>query len=270
MKLCILALTISLLGGWVCLAETIEHVYSGEIGHVSQDGNGILGEIASGDPVSGFFTFDPEQDRGGAAYFATISITIGDRVLQLHSGSNFVRIANDVEHDEFGTIDRFRFGFDSARRTESLAPIYLYALSFEFIDTDATVYNRSTQLPVELNLSNYEFVRWSLAGTDLATRDQDFGASGVITSLSSRVLPPPPEGAFVIPRIAVTPGAIELLIPPLGGRQISIEYSEDMAGGGWVEIGSVSIGATFYTFRDTDPGRQMRLRGFYRAVLPPG
>jgi len=195
MKEITLAILLQAVSALFCDAALTVHSYSGLISDVSMNENGILGAIQSGDAISGYFTFDPDANVGGDAYNVAIAISIGSRDIVIASTLNFIRAQNDISVSGLGIVDRFRHGFDSNGPTTILDPLYVYYLSVEFIDTSATVFDGTQELPVDLNLTDYDVARWSLGGADLATRTNDFRVTGTISSVS-------------IPE----PGAISLLI----------------------------------------------------------
>lgn len=184
MRALTLAFLLQAVSALSCSAALTVHSYSGLISDVSLNENGILGAIQLGDAVSGYFTFDPDANAGGDAYDVTIAISIGSRDIVIESTLNFIRAQNDISVSGLGIVDRFRHGFDSNGPTTILDPLYVYYLSVEFIDTSATVFDGTQELPVDLNLTDYDVARWSLGGADLATRTDDFRVTGTISSVS--------------------------------------------------------------------------------------
>lgn len=162
----------------------VTYTFTGVIGAVEMNDNGILGDINPGDLVSGSFSFDPMVANGGSAADRTLTFMIGSRDISMATTLNFVRTQNDVSVFGLGIVDRFRYGFDSNGPTTSLDPLYLYQLNVEFIDTSASVYDGSQTLDVDLNLTDYDVVRFFMSGADIATRTDDFRVSGTLTSVS--------------------------------------------------------------------------------------
>ena len=174
-----------------CQGALVTYGFSGVVGAVGMNRDNILGVLGPGDGVSGSFSFDPSAAGGGGASDRTVVLSIGSREISISSTLNFVRTQNDIQVSGLGTVDRFRFAFDSNGPTTSLDPLYVYQLDIEFIDTSASVYDGSQTLDVPLNLSDYDVVRFFLRGSDLATRTADFRVGGVINGLS---VPEPSAG----------------------------------------------------------------------------
>jgi hypothetical protein len=108
--------------------------------------------------------------------------------LKIDSNQNYIRAENNILGSSvssgFGSIDRFSHGFDSSGPTLLLSPLYVYALRVEFIDTSASVFDGNEILPVNLNLEDFDVARWSLQGSDLATRSKDYRINGTITTVT--------------------------------------------------------------------------------------
>jgi hypothetical protein len=162
----------------------VTYSFTGVIGAVEMNDNGILGAINTGDTVSGSFSFDPLVANGGSAADRVLKFMIGSRDISMSTTLNFVRTQNNVSLFGLGVVDRFRYGFDSNGPTTSLDPLYLYQLDIEFIDTSASVYDGSQTLDVDLNLTDYDEVRFFMRGADIDTRTDDFRVSGTLTSVS--------------------------------------------------------------------------------------
>lgn len=177
----------------ICHGALATYDFSGMIDTVERNDADILGQISSGDPVSGFFQFDPLAPGGGSASDRTVTLSIGSREISISSTLNFIRTQNDVSMAGLGIVDRFRFGFDSNGPTTSLDPLYVYQLNIEFIDTTASVYDGSQTLDVPLNLDDYDVVRFYLRGSDIDTRTTDFRVRGTINGLSV----PEPSAVFL-------------------------------------------------------------------------
>jgi len=64
-----------------------------------------------------------------------------------------------------------------------------------------------------------------------------------------------------------TPGSINMSIAVAPGQIIGIQYSNTLATGSWLDIGSVTVAGNTGTFSDTDAARLAAGRGFYRAFL---
>jgi hypothetical protein len=162
--------------------------YEGVVDEVDYYTGGLLGSVSVGDSVSGFFTFDPDKWRYGDAYSALIAISIGSSVIEIDSNQNYIRAENNILGSSvssgFGSIDRFSHGFDSSGPTLLLSLLYVYALRVEFIDTSASVFDGNEILPVNLNLEDFDVARWSLQGSDLATRSKDYRINGTITTVT--------------------------------------------------------------------------------------
>ena len=176
-------------------AAVVSYSFTGVVGAVDMNDNAILGVLTSGDTVSGSFSYDPLLPGGGTAADRMIAISIGSRDISISSTLNFVRTQNNVSVSGLGIVDRFRFGFDSSGPTTFLDPLYLYQLDIEFIDTSALIYDGSQTLDVDLNLEDYDVVRFFIRGADLATRTDDFSVSGTLTSVS---VPEPSIAAFLL------------------------------------------------------------------------
>ena len=174
------ALVLSPLGS----GAVVTYSFIGVIGAVEMNDNGILGVINPGDIVSGSFSYDPLLANGGSAADRTLAFKIGSRDISMSTTLNFVRAQNDVSVSGLGVVDRFSYGFDSNGPTTSLAPFYLYQLDIEFIDTSASIYDGSQTLDVDLNLTDYNVVRFFMRGADIATRTDDFRVRGTLTSVS--------------------------------------------------------------------------------------
>jgi hypothetical protein len=168
----------------VSTGAVVTYSFTGVIDSIGSNNNGILGSISPGNTVSGSLSFDPLMAGGGSATDRVLSFAIGSRDISISSTLNFVRAQNDVSVFGLGIVDRFRYGFDSNGPTTSLEPLYLYQLDVEFIDTSASLYDGSQTLDVDLNLTDYDVVRFFMRGSDLATRTNDFQVRGTITSVS--------------------------------------------------------------------------------------
>ena len=100
----------------------VTYSFTGVIGAVEMNENGILGAINPGDSVSGSFSFDPLIANGGSAADRTLTFMIGSRDISMSTTLNFLRTQNDVSVFGLGVVDRFRYGFDSNGPTTSLIP----------------------------------------------------------------------------------------------------------------------------------------------------
>ena len=76
---------------------------------------------------------------------------------------------------------------------------------------------------------------------------------------------------FRIESVGKTVSAALIRIPGKPGRTYQIFWSESLAGGTWVNVGTVSAGgsASLLEFTDSDPVRNAKLRGFYQARIGP-
>lgn len=169
--------------------------FKGTIDQIASNDGMILGDLQVGQEITGFFTFNdaPSEKLGTDRYRATIAITLPTQSLVVPSDYNYIRARNNQPIGGGVLTDEFSHGFDSIGPTTWLDPFYVHALSVRFRDTDASEFDSSPQLPVDLSDFDWESAEWSLSGTDLATQRTRFSVSGSITA----ILVPEPSSAWV-------------------------------------------------------------------------
>ena len=72
-----------------------------------------------------------------------------------------------------------------------------------------------------------------------------------------------------ISTITRTAAGTELTMPVAIGRNVGVEYSTDLSGGSWIELGNFFEEDGVAKFLDPDPVRRDAAAGFYRAFLRP-
>jgi hypothetical protein len=165
--------------------ETYVTRFVGTIDRIQANDGAILGDLQLGQMVSGYFTFDdsPAAKLGSDRYAAKFAISLPTVMLVVPSNYNYIRANNNISRAGIGVVDLFSHAFDSVGPMTGPDPYYLSFFTAQFIDTDATVFNGTPSLPVLPRNGQYEIATWSLGGTDLATRRQQFSVSGTITAI---------------------------------------------------------------------------------------
>ena len=191
----------------LCDGATTTTYFKGTIDQVASNAGMILGDLQTGQEVTGYFTFNdaPSEKLGTDRYRATIAINLPSQSLVVPSDYNYIRARNNQPIGGGAIADEFFHGFDSVGPTTWLDPFYVYALSVRFRDSDANAFDSSPQLPVDLNNFDWESADWSLSGADLATRRMSFSVSGKITA----IMVPEPTFACTCAAIGLLAAAVK-------------------------------------------------------------